>query len=206
MASCQFSVLVSDAPPSVFLLGADPLTLECGQPYRELGARAQDARDGDLTGSITVENIPDTGRLGQASIVYSVVDSSGNKSSVSRSVVVRDSVAPILTVQASPGQIWPPNHQMVPVHVSISATDACDPMPRLTLVRVTNSESPAEGDDPDVQAIIGGPTTDVLLRAERLGRGQGRIYTLTYDLADASGQKTRAATAVTVLHDKRAAP
>ncbi|KPK75740.1 MAG: hypothetical protein AMJ79_09915, partial [Phycisphaerae bacterium SM23_30] len=52
----------------------------------------------------------------------------------------------------------------------------------------------------DIQVM---PDGSIYLRAERSGLGGGRIYTLTFQAADASGNITRQSTIVTVPHDHR---
>jgi endo-1,4-beta-xylanase len=87
---------------------------------------------------------------------------------------------------------------MVPVHVTISSADACDPGPRVELIGATSNEGNA-GLAMDIQgADLGTPDQDVLLRAFRLGGGSGRIYSLTYRVTDASGQVATATARVTV--------
>jgi hypothetical protein len=55
----------------------------------------------------------------------------------------------------------------------------------------------------DVQgASFGTDDREFLLRAERTGRGTGRIYTVTYEATDASGNLTDATAEVTVSHDQ----
>ena len=86
---------------------------------------------------------------------------------------------------ASPATLWPPNHKMRPVTVTVDATDACDPNFSCEIVSVTSNE-PANGigdgnTSPDWS--ITGPLT-LELRAERAGPGTGRIYTITVECTD----------------------
>jgi len=48
---------------------------------------------------------------------------------------------------------------------------------------------------------VGTADTEFQLRAERLGGGTGRIYTITYTASDASGNTATATATVTVPHD-----
>ena len=52
------------------------------------------------------------------------------------------------------------------------------------------------------EAEIGTADVDVLLRAERNGRGDGRTYTLLYRATDSSGNKVDAEVSVFVPHDE----
>ncbi len=50
---------------------------------------------------------------------------------------VTDVVPPTLTVEAFPDTLWPPNHKMVEIQVSITVTDDKDPDPEVRLVGIT---------------------------------------------------------------------
>jgi hypothetical protein len=97
----------------------------------------------------------------------------------------------------------------VPVHVTWTAQDLCDPDMRLELAAVVSSEPddvPGQGDGAttgDIQdAAIGTADADLLLRAESNRKGTGRVYTLTYRAVDAAGNETTRSTTVTVPHDQ----
>ena len=82
-------------------------------------------------------------------------------------------------------------------------------MPLGVLVSVVSNEpdnAPGGGDgntSGDIQdADIGTEDYDILLRAERRGGGHGRIYMVTYEATDDSGNRSRAATQVTVKRNQ----
>jgi hypothetical protein len=102
-------------------------------------------------------------------------------------------------VAVTPNVLWPPDHQLVPVTVSASATDNCDPAPVCRITEVASNE-PVDGlgdSDTAPDWIITGDLT-LSLRAERAGSGVGRLYTITVSCADASGNASEAAALVTV--------
>src|SRR5262249_1755696 len=110
-------------------------------------------------------------------------------------------------VELSPNALWPPDHRLVPVHAKVVATDACDPSPRWSLVSVTETDLGVTPEvpvpDANIQDVaLGTADTDVMLRAERLGDGDGRMYTLCFEAADAAGNQTRACANVMVPHDQ----
>lgn len=103
----------------------------------------------------------------------------------------------------TPASLWPPNHRMVPVELSVPVADACDPQPVCRIVGVASNE-PVDGagdgaTSPDWE--IPGPLT-VLLRAERSGRGGGRTYGVEVGCRDASGNSASATVEVSVRHDR----
>jgi hypothetical protein len=77
--------------------------------------------------------------------------------------------------------------------------DECDPSPVASLVDIRSSEpqnSKGDGNtDPDIVVDAQG---NIFLRAERAGGGNGRVYTLTFQAKDASGNVSGASATVTV--------
>ena len=129
------------------------------------------------------------------------------------SITVADTTPPVVTVQATPAFLWPPDHTMRPVHFTVLAVDACDPSPVVLLQSVSSSDpddAPGRSDGAttgDVQgAIAGTPDLDVLLRAERDGRGSGRTYGARYLSTDASGNVGTGVGVVVVPKDMRRHP
>ncbi len=145
--------------------------------------------------------------LGRSVVTLRVTDKQGATSTDDAVWSVRDTVPPTISVSVDPAVIWPPNHRMVPVHATVTATDACG-SPSVVLAAVTSNEAmgriKGKGDGgPDVQgADIGRADFDLLLRAERLGTGQGRVYSIVYSATDAAGNGSAARATVTVPHDQ----
>jgi hypothetical protein len=134
---------------------------------------------------------------GQNVINLTVTDSSGLSSSDAVIITVFDGTPPlIVSAAATPSTLLQANHQMVPVTVAVSATDNCDPSTTCRIVSVTSNE-PEEGlgdGDTSPDWVVTGDLT-VSLRAERSGKGTGRVYTITVECVDLSGNKsTRTAT------------
>ena len=97
------------------------------------------------------------------------------------------------TLSAAPAQLWPPNHEMRPVHVTAQAADVCDTaVPRCSITAVRSSEAAdTRGDGkPATDWRITG-ALDVELRAERSGTGGGRLYTIEVACLDAAGNQSR---------------
>jgi hypothetical protein len=131
-----------------------------------------------------------------------VIDAYGQASEASARVKIVDTTPPVITsVTATPNVLWPPNHKMVPVTVNAVATDLCGGA-TCQVVGVTATEPiNGQGDGstmPDWQII--GPGT-VNLRAERSGNRSDRVYTLTVQCTDGSGNRATSTTTVTVPHN-----
>ena len=93
-------VVVTDSIlPILKVTGFDSMTVEAGTEYNDLGAVATDSFEGDLTGNIQVSNPVDVRKVGQYVVTYDVSDASGNKANqVLRSVEVKDSLVPVITL------------------------------------------------------------------------------------------------------------
>ena len=99
---------------------------------------------------------------------------------------------PIVTLDcsdavASPGQLWPPNHQLVP----ISVLDVTDPNSGTVTITVTSvfQDEPVNGTgsgdtSPDATGVGTSPAS---VRSERAGNGDGRVYHLSFSATSTSG-------------------
>lgn len=85
--------------PIITLKGATEVELEVGKEYTELGYTATDDCDGDITQNVTVKGTVDGQTCGEYTLTYKVVDSYGNVGKASRKVIVKDMVAPELTLK-----------------------------------------------------------------------------------------------------------
>jgi hypothetical protein len=147
--------------------------------------------------------------LGAHHVTLRVTDRTGETGIDDTIVTVRDTAPPVVTLTTSPLDLWPPSHEMYPVHYAVTVADVCDPAPHIALQSVVSSEpddAPGGGDGSTVNDIqdasIGTADFDVLLRAEREGTGVGRTYTARYAVMDSSGNLAQAAGVVSVPHDQ----
>jgi hypothetical protein len=111
-----------------------------------------------------------------------------------------DDIAPTFDqLSVTPESLWPVNHKYVEVTATVIVSDNFDPNPLIELISVTSNEPDdglGDGDTPDDILIIDEFT--FMLRAERAGVGDGRIYTITYRVTDAVGNSTTQSVTVTV--------
>jgi endo-1,4-beta-xylanase len=108
----------------------------------------------------------------------------------------------------SPTTLWPPNHKFVPITVSVVTSDLCDASPAIRLLSITSNESANGSGDGNTSADVQGASFGqgdraFQLRAERSGNGGGRIYTITYEASDDTGNTTVREATVTVPHSKK---
>jgi hypothetical protein len=211
-SSCTATVQVVDkTPPSITCPAT--ITVPCSQsggtPASDptiaaflAGASATDICDPSPTIS---NNAPAFFPLGTTVVMFTAKDVDTNVGQCSATVTVKDTTPPVISaLSASPNVLWPPNHKFVPVQVSVSATDTCDPNPTCVVASVASSEPVTGGGtgntSPDF--LITGPLS-VKLRAERAGPGPGRTYTITVNCTDHSNNSSQKTTTVTVPHDQR---
>ncbi|HEY5999590.1 MAG TPA: zinc-dependent metalloprotease family protein [bacterium] len=189
-----------DAPPDVVAECTSPL----GTPV-DLGTPVvSDVCDDAVT---VTNDAPALFPLGMTTVLWTAVDNFDNSASDSQKVTVRDTTAPVFTVTLSPAVLWPPNHRLVTIRATIVVRDACDAAPAVRLVSVVSDEPDnGRGDGNtvnDVQGVAAGTDDrEFQVRAERAGGGDGRVYTVTYEVQDASGNVTTHTATVTVPHDQ----
>jgi uncharacterized repeat protein (TIGR01451 family) len=111
---------------------------------------------------------------------------------------------PVITgAAADPAVLWPPNHRMVNVTVNYNVTDNCPLPPGSCTLSVTSNEPiNGTGDGNTSPDWIVLDDHHVLLRAERAGNGNGRIYTITITCIDSGGNSSSEEVEVTVPHDR----
>jgi len=122
-------------------------------------------------------------------------------------ISVADTTPPEINVVLDPDHLWPPNHKMVTINANVTVTDSCDADPSWRLDYVTSNEPDnGQGDGNTVNDIqnadIGTADTQFDLRAERSGRGNGRVYTAGYTAEDASSNMDSTTATVEVAHDQ----
>jgi uncharacterized repeat protein (TIGR01451 family) len=214
-STCQTTFTVTDTtPPTITLNGANPITVECHTSFTDPGATAHDNCSGDsaatASGSVNI-NVP-----GTYTITYNADDAAHNHATaITRTVIVQDTLAPTITLKTfhghhdgedgegnededndgPPNVIWPPNHKYHKIKVTnfvSGVSDSCDTTLGLNSVvieKVTSDEAenaPGSGNTIN-DIVIACDRKSVRLRAERIGGGNGRVYTITFKVTDASG-------------------
>jgi uncharacterized repeat protein (TIGR01451 family) len=114
--------VVDTTPPTLTLLGASPMTIECHTGFTDPGATATDSCAGDLTSAITVSGSVNPNAAGTYTLTYTVSDGA-NSVTATRTVTVVDTTPPTLTLNGA-------NPLTVECHAPFSdpgatATDSC---------------------------------------------------------------------------------
>jgi hypothetical protein len=194
--------------PTITLNGANPMTVECHTGFSDPGATASDLCAGDLTSAIVVTGSVNPNVVGAYTLTYTVSDGHGQTTTQPRTVNVVDTTPPVISLSATSAVMWPPDHKYWTFNVTgfvAAVTDSCDTnlgTGGVVIEKVTSDEAddaPNGGDGNTVNDIvIAGDNRSVQLRAERDGNRNGRVYTITFKVADASGNVTRATVKVKV--------
>jgi FG-GAP-like repeat len=110
----------------------------------------------------------------------------------------------IVDVNLSRDVLWPANHKFVDVTVNYGTNDNCGSA-RCTLTVTSNEpiNGPGNGDTRDWEVI---DEHHVRLRAERLGNGSGRLYTVTITCTEAGGSSAIRTATVFVPKNQRSSP
>ena len=205
--------VVDTTPPVITVNGPNPMTVECHTSFTDPGATASDDCAGSFpasaSGSVNV-NTP-----GTYTITYNASDPSGNPATpMTRTVNVVDTTAPVITLNGFAPAIWPPNHKYQSFSVTdfvAGVTDSCATSLNLSSVvisQVTSDELENSGGDGNTlnDIVIAANCKSVQLRAERDGGGDGRVYTITFKVTDASGNVATATARVFVPQSQNGNP
>jgi len=143
-------------------------------------------------------NLPYAVRAGGNGFVY-VADSSNYR--IQKFRVAND--PPLCdTAEPTEGFLWPPNHKFAPVGI-VGVSDPDDDEVTITVTGVTQDE-PVNGlgvgnFGPDAVLQAG----EALLRRERSGLGNGRVYSVGFVADDGKGASCTGVVSVCVPHDRR---
>lgn len=202
--SAAGTLTIVDGTPPALALPAD-LVLEATSATGAVATFSATAND-DVDGNVPVALTPASGSVfpfGVTTVNATASDAAGNTASGSFHVTVQDSLAPVVaSATPSVAELWPANHAMVPVSISVDATDAVGVTSRQIVSVTSNEPDNGTGDGDTAGDIeITGPLS-ANLRAERAGTGTGRIYTFVVEVRDAAGNVTTATAHVSVPRNR----
>lgn len=148
--------------------------------------------------------------LGTHDVRLDLEDTRGFTGTDNVQVTVVDTTPPVInSITLTPDCLWPPNHKYVKFglgdQLMVDATDVCDADVAVRIVDVVSSEP-----DTSKGQGAGNTSNDVVFgsggfcaRSERSGKGgQDRIYTVTVEAMDDSGNLTMQTAEVRVAHDQ----
>jgi len=110
---------VNTTPPVLTLLGNTTITLTEGNTYIEPGFTAIDNTGADITNTVTVTGDVHTAFAGSYTLTYKAIDSIGNMTTVTRTIVVNP--APVVTPERTPPFISPIGSNPIILHLGGSS-------------------------------------------------------------------------------------
>ncbi|WP_066405688.1 family 10 glycosylhydrolase [Flavisolibacter tropicus] len=196
------------APPTITGPANQTLDLDatCGVAVPDYRSQAIVSDDVSTVEQITVTQSPAAGSpltgTGNHTITLTATDASGKSASYNFTVTTQDVTAPVISeVSADPAVLWSPNHKLRDVTVLYTLTDNCSAATATLSVSSNETKNGNGKKDPDWIII---DEHHVQLKAERLGNGDGRVYTITITAKDAAGNTSSQDVTVTVPHDQSA--
>lgn len=198
-------------PPGIALEGSSEMILECNvDSYVEPGAAVVDACDTGLTQADIGGDIVDTSEPGLYIVSYHATDLCGNTGTpVTRDVEVVDTLPPSV-VEGIAVELWPPNHDYWNLSLADCVRDLCEinlDINAVGQILSICSDEPenANGDGNTLDDIVILSNSEFMLRAERQGGSNGRVYGITFEISDSAGNGTTDTCLIGVPHDQSGA-
>jgi hypothetical protein len=213
---------VDENDPPVADAGADQLGIEATRTsgaFVSLDGSGSDDPDGDTlsyswsaTGisfdDATIVNPSATFPVGTHNVSLTVTDGNGGSDSDSVLITVVDTTPPSIALSLNTDTLWPPNHKMTDISVTVTTSDVAGPV-SVVLTSITSSElddAKGGGDGNTTEDVQGADTetldTEFQVRAERSGKGSGRTYTVVYTATDGVGNTAEAEVEISVAKSK----
>lgn len=176
-------------------------SIDWGDAVTEPGVVTEAAGSGTCTGTHAYAT------AGFKTITVTVTDDDGGVG-VSAVTVDVNSPPDCTPVTPSPNSLWPPNHQFETITLS-GATDPDGDTVTLTVTGVTQDEPLNDQGDgntsPDAR-LVPAHSEQVDLRSERSGKGDGRVYRMTFGGDDGRGGTCTATKNATVVKSQGHGP
>ena len=205
--SAAFTVTVVDTTPPVISNMPGPIALPANLPGGAVATWPSPTALDIVDLVVPVTCSPASGSVfpvGNTIVTCSASDTRGNTSSDTFTVTVNLAPPPVFTISLNPGLLWPPNHKMVDIRVTVSPTQPSGVTCSIAQVTSNQPQNGTGDGDTDIDWIFQGMRLQ--LRAERAGnmhRGIGRIYTVTVGCTSQSGATSYSSATANVPHDMR---
>lgn len=194
-SSCSATVAVVDQAAPDLTCPADQ-TLECNDGHGGAIASFAATATDNCDAAPTIACVPPSGStflLGTTNDMCNAMDAAGNIRRCSHNVTVVDTTPPVV-VTKDVVELWPPNHKYHRIVLDdciASIQDACegslDIRSHAQITCCTSDEPDEETGNRDVASdcvIVDRGSVDA--RAERVGHGNGRVYSIHYTVTDGS--------------------
>jgi hypothetical protein len=206
--TCSTTVTVQDTTPPSITCPAD--IVRSNDPGKcSAVVTFPDPSASDICSAVTVACSPASGSIfqkGTTAVTCTATDAGNLTATCNFSVTVNDTEPPKVKCSVANSSLWPPNHNLVNVGLTVAATDNCPGQVSIG-VQVFSDEGDTaptgEGNfSPDAKDIAPGT---LRLRQERNGAADGRVYLVVTSATDTSGNVGFDCCTVVVPHDQSAA-
>ena len=195
---------------TVMINASDPCNpgIPCSGPrriwYKLAGVQTSPLTSVDVQTMMPPQALVRVSAPGTTTVTYYAEDLAGNFESPKTYVVNIDRTSPVIgSVNASPGVLWPPNHNMVSITLKVTVSDNVTPTPVCRVVSVASNELLNGTGDGNTALDWEFTGMNLRLRAERAGNLIDRIYTVAVQCRDAAGNNSAPKTvAIVVPHDQ----
>jgi hypothetical protein len=214
----QTVTVIDNTPPSLSV----PPNQEVDAPANSCSASVDPgtATGSDNCGSVTITGVRSDSQplnapypVGITTITWTAKDGANNTTTGTQTIKVNDKTAPTIVLTSNTISLSPPNHQYVTFTMSqlvSSVTDLCDAsvdINDVVISKVTSDEpenANGNGDgNTENDMVITPDCKSLQVRRERAGGGDGRVYTVTLQVKDSSGN---VATAVRKIYVPNSGP
>ncbi|MBW8873974.1 MAG: hypothetical protein JF614_03355 [Acidobacteria bacterium] len=194
----QGNSALPDLPVRVIL--ADPDT---GQTMGEIRVSTALAQGGTSTNG---GSFPTSGLALKTYLAVLLVGLPGGEQALDFKTLTVVNKPPVCSgATVAPGQLWPPDHKLVPVAIAGVVDPDGDPV-TLTVTGITQDEPvQGQGSGNTCADATGTGTGAASLRAERSGSGDGRVYHVGFVANDGRGGQCSGEVTVCVPHDRNRA-
>lgn len=141
-----------------------------------------------------VATINGTGTASGLTAGTSTITASQGGVSGSTTLTVVSSPAPTVVCSVATPLLWPPDHDLCDVGLTLTVTSPGDPRPQVSIKVYSDEPEEAQTADgkfsPDARqfGVTSSGPVPLLIRAERKGNGDGRLYLIVVKVTTASGQ------------------
>jgi CSLREA domain-containing protein len=192
---------VNSGPHSIDVLANDT---DAEADALTISAVTQGAHGTVVNNGTSVSYTADANFVGSDTFAYTIDDGHSLSDTATVTVTVVDTTPPELSVSTGAAALWPPNHQLENVGLSVSALDNSggDAAIHVAVYSDEDDLAPGSGNaSPDARGLAPGT---LRLRSERSGSGDGRVYLIVVTATDASSNTVRSCVAVVVPKNQSA--
>ena len=188
---------VDTEKPVITLFGDKEITLTVGDKYTELGAVATDNVDGDITKKIKITGKVDVNTVGTYEITYTVQDKAKNKTSIKRTIIVKEK-----EIEPTPEPTLTPTPSPTPTPTPTPAPTIDTTKPIIKFYQEINAQDPIKvciGSKPDIRVdgingyfaydnVDGNITNRVKITGdiENVSKAE-TTYSIYYEVSDSAG-------------------